>query len=465
MSEGTEFANGAAADSGPGSRRGARFVQGLLDADTRPVPEALRALGDAEPSTDGVPRARYTSRAFHAAEVEMLWPRVWQMACREEQVPEVGDSLVYDIARTSLVVVRVAPDEIRAFRNSCLHRGTALRSEPGRIGALRCPFHGFTWNLDGTFAGMPCPWDFPHVDSTTFCLPEAQVGRWGGFVFVRLDDEGEALEDYLEILPAHFSAWPLEERVLVAHVVRVVPCNWKVALEAFIESYHTVAVHPQLLTTSGDAQTQYDVYSGVRHVNRMITPVGVASDHVDHPVGEQDIVDAMFMTNDGHRAVVGEGSTARAVLAERVRAQLAERTGRDYAALSDTEALDAVEYFVFPNFVPWAGYTTPLVYRFRPNGDDHRSSIMDVMLLDPLPATGARPVAAPTRHLGDGERWADAPELGYLGRILDQDSATLGRVQRGLEAAPGPGLTLARDQESRIRHFHDTLGVYVPSSP
>ena len=83
--------------------------------------------------------------------------------------------------------------------------------------------------------------------------------------------------DYIEILPAHFAAWPLEDRYLTAHVVRVLPCNWKVALEAFIESYHTVAVHPQLLTTSGDTQTEYDVYPGVRHVNRMITPVGISN--------------------------------------------------------------------------------------------------------------------------------------------------------------------------------------------
>ena len=239
----------------------------------------------------------------------------------------------------------------------------------------------------------------------------------------------------------------------------VVPCNWKVALEAFIESYHTVAVHPQLLKTSGDTQTQYDVYEGVRHVNRMITPVGIASEHVE-AVGEQDILDAMFLTKDD-QTVLPEGTTARQVLAERTRRQLTERTGGDYSTITDCEALDAIEYFVFPNFVPWAGYTTPLVYRFRPHGDDHAATVMDVMLLEPVPVSGPRPLAVPTRHLDPGQRWADAPELGYLGRILDQDTATLARVQRGLESAAGPEVTLARYQESRIRHFHATLGEYL----
>jgi phenylpropionate dioxygenase-like ring-hydroxylating dioxygenase large terminal subunit len=438
-------------------------VQGLLDRETRPVPAALRHVGSADPGPAAVPRAHYTSREVHELELERVWRRVWQMACREEQVAEVGDSVVYDIAGASVVVVRSAPGVVRAFVNSCLHRGTQLRTQPGRITQLRCPFHGFTWNLDGTFAGMPCAWDFTHVDAPEFCLPQAQVGTWGGFVFVNLDRDAAPLEDYLEILPEHFASWDLGDRYVSAHVVRALPCNWKVALEAFIESYHTVAVHPQLLTTSGDTQTEYDVYPGVRHVNRMITPVGIASEHVDEPVAEQDILDAMFLTKDDPDAAVPEGTTARQVLAARTRRQLAERTGRDFSDITDCEALDAIEYFVFPNFVPWAGYTTPLVYRFRPDGDDHRRSVMDVMLLEPRPASAARPEAAPTRHLAPDERWADAAELGYLGRILDQDTATLARVQRGLEANAAVPVTLARYQESRIRHFHRTLVEYLGS--
>jgi len=433
----------------------------MLDGEAVPVPGTLRATADDDLGTAGIPRSRYTSRAVHDLEVEKVWPRVWQMACREEQIPEVGDSIVYDVAGFSLIVVRRGADEIRAFHNSCLHRGTRLRTGPGAVRELRCPFHGFTWNLDGTFAGMPCPWDFPHVEADAFCLPEARVGVWGGFVFVNMDADAEPLESYLEILPEHFAPWPLEDRYLTAHVVRVVRCNWKVALEAFIESYHTVAVHPQLLTTSGDSQTEYDVYPGVRHVSRMITPVGIASEHVDHEVAEQDILDAMFLTRDDPERSVPEGSSARHVLADRTRRQLGQTTGRDYSGITDSEALDAIEYFVFPNLMPWAGYTTPLTYRFRPNDRDHESAVMDVMLLAPVPAGGPRPAPAATRHLGDGQSWADAPELGYLGRILDQDTATMVRIQQGLRALSAPEVTLGRYQENRIRHFHATLGRYL----
>jgi phenylpropionate dioxygenase-like ring-hydroxylating dioxygenase large terminal subunit len=438
--------------------RGEQYFQRLLDDETQPVPESLRATSTSPVGDLEITRERYFEPAFHRLEVERMWRRVWQMACREEQLPEVGDSIVYEISDASLIVVRTAPDEIRAFHNSCLHRGTQLRTGSGHLTGLRCPFHGFTWNLDGSFRGMPCPWDFPHVDPADFCLPQAQVGTWGGFVFVNLDLDAPPLEEYLEALPWHFAAWPLEERYLSAHVVRTMPCNWKIALEAFIEAYHTVAVHPQLLRTTGDTLTEYDVYG--RHVSRMITPVGMKSEHVDREVGDEEILKAMFITSDAD-LTVEEGSSVRHQLADQMRASLRERTQRDYSTITDAEALDGIEYFLFPNFMPWAGFLTPLVYRFRPDGDDPDSCVIDIMLLEPVSERGSRPAAAPTRYLADDETWADAPELGYLGRILNQDGSTFGRIQRGLHASVKPTITLAQYQESRIRHFHSTLDAYL----
>src|ERR1039458_7323801 len=116
------------------------------------------------------PRDRCVSPAVHDLEVEKVWNRVWQVVCREDGIPETGDVWVHDVAGTSLLVVLSAPGEVRAFHNACLHRGTRLRTEPGHVSELRCPFHGFSWRLDGTFAGMPCQWDFPHVEPAEFSL-------------------------------------------------------------------------------------------------------------------------------------------------------------------------------------------------------------------------------------------------------------------------------------------------------
>ena len=438
--------------------RGQHFYQQLLDEETRPVPASLRAasVGHTEPAA--VAPSRYFDPEFHRLEVERVWGRVWQMACREEQIAEVGDSLVYEIADWSLIVVRTAPDEVRAYHNSCLHRGTQLRSDPGNVTSFRCPFHGFTWNLDGTLHEIPCAWDFPQIDPATFCLPEARVGTWGGFVFVNVDPQAPPLEEYLEDLPWHFAPWPLEERYLAAHTVRVMPCNWKVALEAFIEAYHTIAVHPQLLPTVADSLTEYDIYGA--HVSRMITPVGVSSEHVHRQVDDIEIVRAM-LGSESAEVAVEPGSNARRVLGDRVRASLRRRTGRDYSAATDAELLDGIEYFLFPNFMPWAGFLTAFVYRFRPDGHNPDSCIVDIMMLEPVPEGRPRPPATPTRYIGPDETWTDAPELGLFGRVFNQDGSTFGRIQRGLHASVQPSVNLARYQESRIRHFHATLDDYL----
>ena len=142
--------------SGEGQRSAGISYQQLLDSDTRPVPEVLRLESARDLPVVRVPLERYTSQAFHDLEVEKLWKKAWQMACREEELTEVGDTVVYEIAHLSFLVVRSAPNEIKAYYNACLQRGRRLRDESGRVPELRCPFHGWTWNLDGSLKGVTC---------------------------------------------------------------------------------------------------------------------------------------------------------------------------------------------------------------------------------------------------------------------------------------------------------------------
>lgn len=384
---------------------------------------------------------------------------MWQWACREEDLPDVGDYRVYDVASASILVVRTAPGRIKAYHNACLHRATQLKVGEGNAPELRCPFHGWSWNLDGSLKTVPCRWDFPQVTDAGFALPECKVATWGGFVFVNMDPSAEPLEQFLETVVDHFESWPLEDRFAAVHVAKVMPANWKVTMEAFIESYHVVATHPQILPYTGDANTQYDVY---RNHSRMITAFAVQSPHLGPDVDEQELADAILgrqTAAQGAAVEVPEGKTAREVVAQVTRRALTRRTGVDLSGISDSEALDAIEYFVFPNFMPWAGVGAPICYRFRPNGDDPDSSVMDVVLLSPVPE-GERPPAAKVRFLRDDEKWTDAPELGGLGAIFEQDTSNLARIQRGLKASV-KGVTLAEYQESRIRHFHAVLDRYL----
>jgi phenylpropionate dioxygenase-like ring-hydroxylating dioxygenase large terminal subunit len=439
-------------------------VQEVLATDINPAPAVMLnespacGLGTADVSIE-----RYFSRAWHDAEVGKVWQKAWQMACRVEDIPDVGDHIVYEIAMESLIVVRSAKDEIKAFVNACLHRGTTLRTEGGCVQRFRCPFHGYTWSLQGKLIDLPASWDFPQVKESEFSLPEARVGVWGGFVFVNFDPNCEPLETYLEVLPEHFETFRLEDRYKAVHVAKIMPCNWKLSMEAFIEAYHVSSAHPQTLSYYGDQNTQYDVWPGVRHINRMISVQGIASPALDDITPELTI---KHMRRDvpfygGAPIEVGPETTARAELAKRAREKISKSSGRDMSGLSDTESLDLIQYSVFPNFVPWGGQALPVCYRFRPYGDNPEMSVMEIMFLFAKQPDGSHPPPAKIRWLGVDQPWADAPELGSAARISDQDTDNLKRIQRGLRATKKPGVTLAVYQESRIRHFHATLDAYM----
>ena len=157
----------------------------MLETETRPVPASYRRHAPIETGPTLIPVERYISRAFHDLEVEKLWKRVWQAACHEDDLPNVGDSVPYDIAGLSFLVVRTAPDTIKAYYNACLHRGRKLRTTRGKNAReIRCHFHGWTWSLDGRLTQVPCLWDFPDLRREEQSLPEVKVGRWGRFVFI-----------------------------------------------------------------------------------------------------------------------------------------------------------------------------------------------------------------------------------------------------------------------------------------
>jgi phenylpropionate dioxygenase-like ring-hydroxylating dioxygenase large terminal subunit len=440
----------------PEARSPGLSYQRLLDTDTRPVPDVLRWQSPASVPIERVSIERYTSRAFHEREVEKLWRRVWQMACREEEIPEVGDHVVYEIAEDSLLVVRTAPGEIRAFHNACLHRGRLLRECDGRVAEFRCPFHGWTWKLDGALAHIPAGWDFPHVDPHRYRLPEAKVATWGGFVFVNMDPGCGPLADHLGDLSRHFERWPLEDRYKEAHVAKVMRCNWKVAQEAFMEAYHVVATHPQLLPGIGDANSQYDVWG---NFSRAITANMTPSPHLAWSPSEQDMLDSMMTRSlDAEPALrVPDGMTARQTLAMASRIQLQGAVASVHD-VSDAELADSFYYTVFPNFHPWGAYNR-IVYRFRPYRSDPDRCIMEVIYLSPF--RGKRPKPAPVHWLGEDEDWTHAPELGFLARVFNQDTFNLPKVQRGLHAARHTDVTFARYQETKIRHFHTLLSRWL----
>jgi hypothetical protein len=120
--------------------------------------------------------------------------------------------------------------------------------------------------------------------------------------------------------------------------------------------------------------------------------------------------------------------------------------------------VDHFNYTVFPNIHPWGGFNR-IVYRFRPNGDDHETSIFEVMYVTPF--AGERPAPATVRSLGADDRWTDAPELDSLGMVLDQDTFNMEQVQKGLKILRRDGVTVSRYQEAIVRWRQDLLDEWV----
>ena len=431
------------ADDGIETPEGARAsshipLEVFLESDRRPdlIPEIYRRSSPLPGGPKKVSTARFFEQKYHDLEVEKLWKTTWQMACREDDIPEVGDYHIYEIANLSYLIVRTGEHEFKAHVNACLHRGRSLRSCHGRKARdFRCPYHGWSWKIDGSLKEIPAEWDFPGVREDVSQLPGAKVATWGGFVFINPDPKAGPLEDHMgpEMLQ-HYAKVKLENRYKQAHVVKVIRANWKVAMEAFLESYHTIATHPQLLLGGGDlSDTRDDVFGywgRLGHVN--ISASSPLRGIIAPPARAVEAYQAMADFN---------------------RAYLRGLIGDEVEQFSDAELNEQTFNNLFPNFSPWGGWAR-IVYRFRPNGSNPEECLMDIMLLAPWPEGKPKPLARPARQLGADEPWTTAPELGTLAKIADQDTANMVAVQKGLRTKVPEHLWYSTYQESIIRNFH-----------
>jgi phenylpropionate dioxygenase-like ring-hydroxylating dioxygenase large terminal subunit len=430
-----------------------------LSQDCRSAPQAYARRTDFDLGSDDLPVSRYVSREFHELEMKRMWTRSWQMACHESNIPDANDFITYEIGERSWIVTRQKDGSIRAFANACLHRGMQLAQGSGKLPAIVCPFHGWAWNIDGTNRAVSERWDFPQLKDRDLCLPQAKVAQWGGFVFINPDPDARPFAEYIGDLDEHFVSDPLENRRVAAHVARITPANWKVALEAFIESYHVSPTHPQAVPVSEYAETQYDIYN--ENVSRLATisiaPVGETL----RGMSEQEFADFGAKSTGREPVQLAPGQTYRSALADERRKLVSATSGRSVDHLTDVEMLDAVEYFIFPNFMPWHGYGLQIAYRFRPYQDHHDQCIMEVYLLLPRSLSESCPRAPEIIWIGDDEKFGDVAALGRIGPIFDQDWVNILGIAKGLRSTVKKGLWMAHYQESRIRHYHKRIDDFI----
>ena len=195
-----------------------------------------------------VDKAHYLSQAFADAEAEHLWPRVWQVACREEEIASPGNYIAYDIVDDSIIVARGQDGTIRAFHNVCPHRGRRLVGRAGTAREFVCGYHGWRWNLDGSNSKVVDRADWQDcISDEELKLQSVRVASWGGFVFINMDPDCEPLETFLAPVIERCEAFEFDRLRFRWYRTVEFPTNWKVMLEGFNEAYHVQQTHPQFL--------------------------------------------------------------------------------------------------------------------------------------------------------------------------------------------------------------------------
>lgn len=206
-----------------------------------------------KPVTIGV--EAYISHEYAHEEQDKLWRKTWLQAGRLEDIPEVGNFMTFDILTDSILVVRTAPDEVKAYYNVCPHRGRRLVDTPkgkrnarGQKMNFVCGFHGWTFDLQGscTYIQDAEHWQGKLTDDNTRLGP-VKADTWGGWVWINMDPEAEPLRDYLEPAATLLDPYQLQNMRYRWRKWVVFDCNWKVALEAFNETYHVPGTHPEFM--------------------------------------------------------------------------------------------------------------------------------------------------------------------------------------------------------------------------
>ena len=196
---------------------------------------------------DRAPKERYYDPEFYALEAEQLWPRVWQMACRLEEIPEPGDFVEYEILDQSVIVLRGDDGEVRAFQNACRHRGVRLVEGRGNgASGFTCPFHGWCYGQDGANTHIPLRRTFAehNLEPADIDLTPVRCELWGGCAWINLDDDAPPLRECIEPAATILDAWKVESLRTEWWYACRLPVNWKLAQQAFQEQYHVVAGPP-----------------------------------------------------------------------------------------------------------------------------------------------------------------------------------------------------------------------------
>jgi len=426
----------------------------------------------------------FVSPEYARDERELLWPRIWQMAGRLEDIPEIGDFFTYNILDESFIIIRTGEDTLKAFYNVCPHRGRQLVNTPddvnmvrGRKASFVCGFHGWTFDLEGknTYILDQDDWKGALNEQLT-CLSEVKVDTWGGWIYVNMDPECASLRDFLEPAASILDHFQFEKMRYKWRQWAVYPCNWKTAIEAFMEPYHVAGTHTQLLKYG-----EYYAYSKAygRHgvsgfderdpdrKNSQSTSVTRAGKGADPRVSTYELIRENYETlnysaatdtlvNAASRLVdeLPEGTPSHEVIAHMMASAKADDAARGVVwpeIPPEVMAEAGLAWSIFPNQTILQGVTFALCYRTRPYGDDPNKCIFESYAIERYPE-GEEPKSEWVQAEPTAEKW---------GSVLAQDFSNMEWVQKGMKSRGFRGTLPNPHQERKVTNFHRVLSRYM----
>ena len=431
------------------------------------------------PVTIGV--EAYLSEDYARAERDRLWRRVWQQVGRVEDLPEIGSYLTYDILDDSVVVVRTATDTLVAHHNVCMHRGRRLVDVPAgaksAYGRTRksfvCGFHGWTYDLHGACIHIPEQQDWQGaLTAQNTRLANVNVDTWGGWIWINMDPACQPLRDYLEPAATMLDPFALTDMRCKWRKWLDFGCNWKVAVEAFNETYHVATTHPQFNKFGnfrGWAKAQgrhsnigYDAPKDLERTQSKIR-LGAGADPrlstaemQSYTLTETNATTTKTLVDAALRLVdeLPEDTPADRVLEHWLSSARRDDEARGVRwPTIDPEHLakSGTAWQIFPNFQIGQGLTTALCYSARPNGYDPNSCIFEAACYELYPK-GEEPETT----------WEYTPEGDPSWRtVFPQDFSNMAAVQRGMKSLGFPGTKPNPYMETSTANLHRNLASYL----
>ncbi len=207
------------------------------------------------PTLPLIPKARYTSDEFFDLEMEHLWAKTWLVACRADEIGDKGQYRLFKRLGKEVIVTRGVDGVVRAFHNACQHRGApVVGSECGKTNLLVCRYHSWCYDLTGRLIRVPEEHDFGQFDKADHGLKQVHCDVWDGWVFLNFADNPVPLVEELGRVAEDLAPMKMGDLRLKGRLHYRIKCNWKAALDAFLEAYHVNAIHPKTVATLLDGK-------------------------------------------------------------------------------------------------------------------------------------------------------------------------------------------------------------------